>query len=229
MALSPGIPTSFVPRQPISPSNNRRTTEGTNLFFIVTVLICGFAVLVSVGVFAYDRYLKHVVSVKTGELMTAQAAVNQDTVEEFIRLQNRLVTGKTLLSNHIVLSQFFDTLEALTLANVRFESLKLSVAGDHTAQVDFNGVAKNFNTLAAQSNTFAGEKRIKRAIFSGITLTKGNQVEFRLTADLDPRLVLSDGIVSTQETLTVPVSVPAVPVSQQQEVTPTSSTTAPLP
>lgn len=52
-----------------------------------------------------------------------------------------------------------------------------------------SGTARTFNALAAQSSVFAGEKRIKRAIFSDIRINDNKSVSFSLEADLDPKLL----------------------------------------
>lgn len=188
MAISPGIPTSFVPRQPTQ-QNQRPHSTGHNFFLLIALFVALVAIIAAIGTFAYDRYLTHALAERAQELTLAQRAVNTDQVEEFVRLRDRLVYGQDLLQNHVVLSQVFDVLEAQTLQTVRFESLELTVANDRTAQLDVEGVARNFNALAAQSNAFAADKRIRRAIFSDIVVNESNTVSFRLTADLDPSLL----------------------------------------
>lgn len=209
MALSPGIPTSFVPKQPVQSFANRPMREGNNLFLIVSLILAGVVALVAAGVFAYDQYLIHTLASKQAQLAAAQGSVDDNTIEEFIRLRDRLSNGEDLLTNHIQLSQFFDVLGNLTLQNVRFNSLKLVVAGDHTATIDVTGTAKTFNALAAQSNAFATEKRIKRAIFSGITVDSSKLVAFRLTADIDPRLIIAGPAVTSAGAPITPVTTTA--------------------
>lgn len=225
MALSPGIPTSFVPRQP-TPEQKRSLRGGHNMFLVVSLFVLGLAVLAAGGTYAYGRYLEHSLQVKGEELAAAQRGVNQEQVEEFVRLRDRLTFGQDLLNNHVALSQVFDVLEKQTLVSVRFTSLDLVVADDQTAQIEITGIARNFNALAAQSNAFASEKGIRRAIFSGIVVNANNTVSFRLTADLDQRLVVSqasDLPPAPADTL----SVPAVPPTPAQNPAPaTTSTTS---
>lgn len=191
VALSPGIPTSFVPRQP-QPQGRQPRTRAQNLFFSATLVIAGLAIAASVGTYLYDRYLLHVVESKAEELAIAQRSVDQEQVEEFVRLRDRLEHGETLLENHIAVTQVLDVLEAQTLQTVRYTSLELDVTEDHTAQLEIEGTARNFNALAAQSNAFASEKGIRRAIFSGIEVNENTTVNFVLTADLDSRLLLAE-------------------------------------
>lgn len=225
MALSPGIPTSFVPRQPTQDSRRPRS-GGHNLFLVIAMFVFGLALLAAAGTYAYDRYLSHALSVKAEELAVAQRQVDEDQVEEFVRLRDRLTYGRDLLDNHIALSQVFDVLEAQTLVSVRFASLDLTVADDHTAQIEIEGTARNFNALAAQSNAFASEKGIRRAIFSGIVVNANNTVNFRLTADLDSRLLISQGgEVPTTDTMSVPAIAPTP--AQTLPIATTSTTTVP--
>lgn len=187
MALSPGIPTSFVPKQPVqSPS---RKSGGNNIFLLVSLAIAGIAVVAAIAVFAYSQFLAHVQTAKAAELQKEQDAVNSDTVRDYIRLKDRLSSGETLLNNHVVLSKFFDELESLTLQNVQFQSLTVTVAGDGSAKVELNGLAKNFNALAVQSNNVAADKLFKSAIFSGIGFDNNGHIKFMLTADIDPSLI----------------------------------------
>ena len=191
MALPPNIPTSFVPKQPVQTPRRKQSVVG-NLFLIVSLAIAGVALVAAAGTLAYVQFLTHVEGVKAAELQQQQDAVNVDTVRDYIRLKDRLNSGRMLLETHVTLSNFFDELEALTLQNVQFTSLDLAVAGDGSAKVTLGGVARNFNALAVQSNMVASNKLIKRAIFSDIafdTTANTSRIKFTLTADLDAKLI----------------------------------------
>lgn len=197
------------------------------------------ALAAAAGSFAYQKYLTYQLEQKMELLSEAQAGVSEEQVEDFVRLRDRLSSGNALLSNQIVLSRFFDTLEDLTLQNVRFNSMELAVAGDGSANLEVEGTARNFNTLAAQSNAFAGERGIRRAIFSSIALTDTRQVTFRLTADIDARLVTAGRQATplASDPLTLPVqpvattstSVATTSAPRPGTSTPPATVTAPAP
>lgn len=184
--------------------------SGTNLFLIVSLIVAGIVVAIAAGTFLYGKYLDRTLASKQTQLSQAQSRVDENTIEDFVRLRDRLASVKGLLNDHVVLSNFFDALETLTLQGVRFDGLTLSVAGDNTAKLQMSGTAKSFNALAAQSNAFAGEKRIKRAIFSDITVTSAKLVTFKMTADIDPKLIL-EGNAPLQG---VAPQAPVTPVTQ---------------
>ena len=186
----------------------------------IALVVLGIAILLSGGVFAYGHYLAAQSVQKAAQIDVAQKSVSQDTVEGYLRVSNRLRSAETVLSGHVMLSQFFDLLESLTLSNVRLTSVSISMNEDRSADVKMTGVAKNFNALAAQSAAFANDARIKQAIFSGINADKNGVVTFSVTATLDSRLVLI--------TNTVPVSwnVVANPVPATVVATTTASTSS---
>lgn len=187
---------------------------GTNVFLIVSLVIAGIVTAIAAGTFLYARFLNQTLASKEAQLSQAQSMVDENTIEEFVRLRDRLGSAKGLLTNHVVLSHFFDTLETLTLQGVRFDDLKLSVAGDNTAQLQMSGSAKSFNSLAAQSNSLAGEKRIKRAIFSDITVTTTKLVSFKMTADVDSKLILEGNTPAEVQPQATTPTTPTVPVAQ---------------
>lgn len=241
MALPPTIPTSFVPKQPVATSS-RKQQSGTNLFFIIAGVVAIISIASGAGVLGYEMYLKNARDQKSADLALAQKSVDLDTVEGFIRLKNRLNTVEHLLDRHVALSEFFDTLESRTLQTVRFSGLSVAVEDDRSAEIQMEGVARSFNALAAQSSAIAAEKRIKRAIFSDISVNENGTVAFSLTATVDPRLITSGevlpGIPDTPTTLPTAPAAPAAPAAAApaattSPVTPaapkTASTTQPKP
>lgn len=173
------------------------------------------ALVASAGVFGYDKYLESVRTAKEEKLKQAEASISRDTVEEFIRLRNRFESTETLLSQHVGLSQFFDLLESMSVQRVQFDHLSIEVEDDRTATIEVTGTAANFNALAAESAAFAAEKRIRRAIFSGISTNQTGAATFTLEAELDPRIVIWTG---PTDAAPAPAA-PAAPASTSTEPT----------
>lgn len=193
---------------------------------MIAAAVALLSILAAGAVFGYQLYLKGALSSKSAQLDAAQQSIDVDKVEGFIRLKNRLSSVKQLLDQHIELTNFLDVLEARTLQTVRFNSLTVTVATDRSALVEMAGTARSFNALAAQSSAFAAEKRIKRAIFSGITVNANGTVSFNLTATIDPRLITSGEALSGVRDAggeTLPGASNIVPAAAQ----PTGTSTAP--
>jgi len=187
--LPPTIPTSFVPHSAFS-GVRRSGIDFSGVFGVFSFLALGIVLALAIGVFFYGSVLTAEESQKSDALAKAEATINPATVESFVRLRDRLVSGKKLLSEHIAFSGFFSSLGELVPTTVRFTSIQLSIDDTGTIKLGGSGVAKNFNALAAASVIFAKNERVKNAIFSNIMINnKDNSVSFALAATLDPKII----------------------------------------
>lgn len=210
MALPPTIPTSFVPHA-ASAAQRRFRTDFTGAFGFFAYAVLAVAVAVALGVFFYGRILTSSLAAKNAALKEAKDNIEIAMVENFVRLNNRLSSSKTMLDKHVAFSGFFSSLEDTLPATVRFATLHLSVNDTGAAKIEGTGIAKSFNALAAASNAFAAGGSIKDAIFSDISVNKDSSVSFALSAVLDAK-----SIVFAPETAAVPAAVPAAaPVSAE--------------
>ena len=187
MALPPTIPTSFVPHA--APAARRFSGDFIGAFGFVGYGILGLAVVLALGVFFYGRILASEQVAKDTALAKSEAAIDPSTVEGFVRLRDRLTQSETLLNNHLALSGFFGALSTLMPATTRFTTLHLTVDAEGMVDLQGAGVAQSFNALAALSDAFAADGRIKNAIFSDITVNDSSSSPSRFTATLDPKLV----------------------------------------
>lgn len=160
------------------------------IFGSLGYMMLGVMLLLAIGVFFYGRILASSQAARDVALMKAEAAIDPATVENFIRVRDRLNSGTDLLANHDAFSHFFSLIETLLPSAVRFTSMHLTLNELGGAKLDGSGIAKSFNALAAASTAFAADGRIKDAIFSGIAVnSKDGSVSFTLTATLDTKLI----------------------------------------
>ncbi|MBI4065667.1 hypothetical protein HY412_00535 [Candidatus Kaiserbacteria bacterium] len=186
MAIPPTLPTSFVPPSASAAVSAYRSS----VLGFLAYLILGIVFILAIGVFLYGRLLASEYLSKETALREAEAAIDPATVESFVRLRDRLASGETLLNGHTAFSGFFASLEKLLPETVRFSSLHLSTDATGVSKIEGVGSAKSFNALAAASTAFAGDGRIKDAIFSNINIDKEGSVSFILSATIDPKLVV---------------------------------------
>ena len=226
MAVPPTIPTSFVPH-PASDDGKRYSTDVMGAFAFLGYGILALALLLSIAVFFYGRVLKAEQTAKDQSLAQEEAAIDPHTIDAFVRLENRLSYGEQLLNSHVALSGFFAAIETLLPTTVRFTSLHISFDDSGTPLLQGAGEAKSFNALAAVSDAFAKDGRLKDAILSKITVGQGSVVSFNLTASLDPALIAyapSASVAPVEAATTTPAALPP-----QATTTPsaTSSPTTP--
>lgn len=211
--LPPTIPTSFVPH-PSGATPRRFHFDFTGAFGFVSYAILGIVFVLALGVFAYGRILAGNLSAKDTALAEAEASIDPVTVENFVRLRDRLDSGAALLTGHIAFSNFFALIETLMPSTARFTSLHLAANDEGGVKLEGAGVARSFNALAAASAAFATDGRIKDAIFSNIVVSsKDGSVSFALSAMLDPKLVVFSPSASE----------PVIPVVLQESATTTPS------
>ncbi|OYV26414.1 MAG: hypothetical protein B7W98_03155 [Parcubacteria group bacterium 20-58-5] len=187
--MPPSIPTSFVPH----PSEGRaaeRAGLSIGVIALGSYIVLALVVFGAIGVFVYGRILAAQLSSQDAALAKAHASIDAATVDSFVRLQNRLSSGKQLLDSHVALSGFFTALGTILPSTVRFNALSIAIDDKGVASLSGSGTAKTFNALAAASSAFASDGRIKDAIFSNIQVQQGGKgVSFALTATLDPSLI----------------------------------------
>ena len=188
MDLPPTIPTSFVP-QSAAASARRFRSDFTGAFGFFAYGILALVLMLALGVFLYGHFLSARLASKDIAVAKAEASVDAATIEDFVRLRERLDASTELLDKHVALSGFFAVLEALLPSAIRLDTIHLSMSDARVAHLDAVGVAKSFNTLAFASSVFATDGRIKDAIFSGLTINKDGSVSFTLSGTLSPKIV----------------------------------------
>jgi hypothetical protein len=207
--LPPTIPTSFIPHS--TPAGVRHDgSSSSGMFSIFSYIILCFVFISAIGIFFYGRALSADEAVKSEELAKAEASIDPTIADSFIRLRDRLISGKNLLEKHVAFTGFFTLLGELTPTTVRLASVHILVDDSDTIKLEGSGTAKSFNALAAASIAFANGGHIKNAIFSNIKVnTKDNSVSFGLSATIDPKIVSfspSAPVVSAQASSTPSVA-----------------------
>ena len=201
---------------------------GDNLLLIISLVILAVSAVTAGAVFGYHKYLESVIEVKTTALAEARSQIDRDQVEDLIRLKERFDSGKNLLRDHVTSSRFFTLLESVTLENVRYGDMELKVADDRSATISMTGIARNFNTLAAQSNEIATKREFKRAIFSEIDLNPNGTVNFTLNASVDAdllRMLVPEVVEAPAPVEEVPAAPAAPPATTTATTTPAGTTT----
>lgn len=223
--MDPGTPTSFIPKRPIESSSDftphRSGTIGL-LSLLTFVIIVGTGVAFA-GVYFYQKQL---VSQKAGleqSISQARDGIGTEFVSDMKRLDSRIDGVKDLVKNHIVVTPIFQALEASTLRSVQYKDFSYSIKTDPTAKTDMvivelTGSAKNYSTIALQSDAFSSSSLIKNPVFSNLTVDdKTRTVNFRLTFSVSPSdlsyQAFVDGMIKKQTQTPVSAPVPTQPVN----------------
>jgi hypothetical protein len=212
MAVPPTIPTSFVPH-PGGAQVRRSGSDITGAFGFFAYFVFALAVVSGVAVFGYNQLLAKQQERQDAAVAEASQNLDKDAATSVIRLRDRLVYGDSLLNNHTALSNAFARIQTVLPKTVRFTEMGISTDEAGRTTLTAAGVAKTFNALAAASNAFGSDGGIKDAIFSSITVTDSNTVEFSLHAIIDPALMTFTGapLQTAPQQQSAPVSQPVIP------------------
>lgn len=231
--------TSFIPKKPLNGAAVTKSVSGTSFFTVIAVVIFVLTALGAIGVFAYEQYLTSSINSMSTSLAAAQNSLNLSGVAQWVRLDKRIESAKTLLSTHLALSAFFDELSTMTLRNIRFKNFGYSYSSGGKIQISMDGSADSFATVALQSDEFAkNTAELGNQLFSNLDLSPDGGVTFRFSATLNPASVSYTSLISpnapsgtqpsVQNTTNQNISDQIiVPPTESATTTPATTTTTP--
>lgn len=181
--------TSFIPKTSLDPvSSGAKKPMG--LFAFIATIIFFISVVIGAGAFGWHRYLENRKSQMEIDLDKSVKKFEPNTIEEYVRLNNRIDAAKSLLARHIAVSYVFDFLQDQTLQSIRFSDFKYDLSTDGSANISMNGEAKSYNAVAYQSQVFGRERALKSPIFSNLDLDASGNVIFNFNTKVDPGFIV---------------------------------------
>lgn len=187
--MEPSVTTSFIPKRPIESSvaPERHSSGSVGLLSLLTAVIVIGTVVAFAGVYLYQKQLVTQKAKLESSISDARDGIGTDFVSEMNRLDQRIDGVKELIKNHVVVTPVFKALEATTLRSVQYKDFSYTIkAVDATNKtpevlVDIKGTAKNYATIALQSDAFSSNSLIKNPVFSNLTIDdKTKTVNFKL-------------------------------------------------
>lgn len=185
--MEPTIPTSFIPKRPVSstaPEPTRSGHQATGLLSFLTIIIVVATVAGFGWVYVDEKQLTTKRDELTAQINKTREGLGTAFVLDIKRLSERIESAKIILDRHIVVSPIFAALEQSTLKTVQYKDFTYAFVGGETGQtvtVSLSGTARSYETLALQSDEFTKSYLIKNPVFSGLTIDeKTNRVDFDL-------------------------------------------------
>jgi hypothetical protein len=218
--------TSFIPKKPLAEDRSTSPRSVSLLGLIATVIF--ITALVSAGgVYLYKgRVAKNIITMQ-GELESARNAFEPSLITQLGSLDRRIASANELLKNHIVVSPIFEALQLNTLKSIQFTKFSYTTPMDASSQIPVHmaGRARDYASIALQSDQMGANKNIHNAIFSNLALDERTGfVTFDLAFTVDPDLVrymthLSD--ITPQTGTAVPAATPTAPAVTTPTTQPT--------
>ena len=177
------VKTSFIPKTSLQmPSGGRPQHNPAALANIVAGALLILAIVGAGGVYFFQIYTASQITAKQNSLAQARSAFEPSTIQQLARLDTRIETAKTLLANHVAVSNLFDELEQLTLSSVRYTNFNYSAVSPGHVVLTMSGEAASYNAVALQSDEFAKSSIITDPIFSNVNVNQNGLITFDFTA-----------------------------------------------
>src|SRR3989344_2769871 len=164
--MDPTPQSSFIPKQPLNAPSRSGIFGG--LLFIIAFGVFVVSLAAAGGVLAYGNILQGQLADKDKSLRADQNAFDPKTIEEYVRLDTRMVQARALISRHVDPLPVFDFLSTIALQKVQFTSF------DFTLQSDASGATRD----------------LKDVIFSGVNIGAVGAVTFSVDATIDKSRIL---------------------------------------
>ncbi len=183
--------TSFIPKKALA-EERIPVQRHTSIFsFLATLLFFG-ALASAAGMYFYNASLDQSLAQKDASLKAAQNAFEKGFIEELKLLDKRITSANELIKNHIVVTPVFEALQKDTLKSIQYT--KFSYVNPTTAggqvEIHMNGRARDYTSIALQSDMLNGNKEIHDPIFSNLTLDeRTGTVTFDLIFTVDQNMV----------------------------------------
>lgn len=223
METTPQSQSSFIPKKPVT--SGAFSKHSTGLFPFIADLIFVVALVGTLLVFVYSKYLEGSISKMETSLTEARTSLDPSLINQLYRSDLRIVSIKELIKKHTSLSSFFELLQVKTLQNVSFNSFAFNADDSGAITLYMKGNAKNYATLALQAKVLELDDNFINPVFSDLNLNDRGEVVFVLKSHLNPKAI---SYVAHLDDAALPK--PSIPVmTNQVQVPPVSNVSAPVP
>ncbi len=172
---------------------NFSKSAGGKFDFLKFGAIAGFVLLIlSLAVWGGLKFYQSSINNKIEDLKKQQSGIftpqDKEMAEKIANLEKRAELAQQFLKSHVYTSEILNSIAALTLPKVKWDSYELSVK-DKT--VKLNCKAADYSVLAKQLFVFneAGNVGFSKINASGIALDKDGTVGFAISFEFDPKII----------------------------------------
>ncbi len=231
--------TSFIPKKPLA-EERAPVIPSTSIFSFIATLIFFAALASAAGMYFYEAGLNKSINAAKTSLNSARDSFEPALITKLKTLDRRLTNANLLLKNHIAVTPIFNALSATTLKSIQFTKFSYTTPVDRTAPIliRMSGKARDYSSIALQSDHLATNKNIHNPIFSNLNLdSTSGMVAFDLVFSVSPDLVRFtnnvSSLISQQGTLQTTPATPATNTtttpSQTTPITTTPDEQQPVP
>lgn len=182
--------TSFIPKKTfdVGPVPKAAASSVSGVISFIAVILLVLSVVSAAGVFLYERFLLTSIKNKEETLERAKSAFEPELIRELSRIDAKFTIGEQLLDSHVAPSGLLDLLEDVTLETVRFTGFSY-LSDSEGLRMTLQGEARSFASVALQSDELGRNRSLRETAFTDLTLDERGNVQFTVSAIIDPALV----------------------------------------
>lgn len=181
--------TSFIPKKPLAePVVRQKFTIG--IFGFIGLIVFVLTAASAGGIYVYQKNIVQQLSDKQAQLNNARNSIESPFIDEAKTLGRRITDANEILSNHIIVSPIFQALQINTLKTVQFTHFQYETpqTPKDPIKISMSGIARDYTSIALESDQLAKNKNIQNPLFSGLALdpATGNvtfSLDFTVTSD----------------------------------------------
>lgn len=184
--------TSFLPQKPLTEPVTVKEKVSLGIFGFIGIIVFVISAGLALGVYFYEANLSKQLTDKQLQLNNARNILESPLIGEAKTLGRRISDTNQILSSHIIVSPIFEALQLNTLKSLQFNHFSYTVPTDPTGKisVEMTGVARDYTSIALESDQLAKNKDIQNPLFSGLALdAKTGNVTFSLNFTVTPEFV----------------------------------------
>src|SRR3990167_10401494 len=113
---------SLIPKQSLTAAGRG---GGIGILFLLALLMFVMSIVSAGEAFGYQRILNGTITDKDKSLRTAEGAFDAGTIQDLLRMDNRLMQARGLLQKHVAPSAILYFLSTITLERVQLNSFDM--------------------------------------------------------------------------------------------------------
>ena len=203
--MEPKFQSSFIPKTagqetavPKEVEKARGPQDGGGFWSIIANSIFTLAIVAVILVFGAQWYLNRSIDQMGQSLSAAKEELAPERIQEINRAYDRINAVKSLLADHVMLSNLFEKLQNLTVKNVRITDLTFNMLSGKGVILSFKGQALGYVSVASQADVFNQQSFMKSPNFSDLDLDEQGAVLFTFKTNIDPIILKPATTDSTQ-------------------------------
>ena len=172
--------------------------ESGGFWGLVANSIFTIAVVAAIVVFVGQWYLGRSITAEGDALAAARSELAPERIQEINRAYDRINATKAILAKHVLLSNFLEKLQEITVKNLRLTDFNFNMLSGKGVTVSLKGESLGYVSIAQQADVFNKQGFFKNSSFYDLDLNEKGAVLFSFKSELDP------SIISATATETVP-------------------------